>query len=459
MSDGKKPEVNANLIEQLLKKLAMGEELTEKQRKDMKDYKFWKTQPVAKFDEMIDHEGPIDKPKTTADIPDTPYPMLKEFEWVTMDLEQREQLSEVHEFLHANYVEDKDSTFRFAYSPEFFEWALKPPGWKKEWHVGVRVKSSKKLVAFISAIPAKLRVRSKELQTVEINFLVVHKQLRNKRLAPVLIKEITRRVNKHDIWQALYTAGVVLPSPVTTCRYTHRPLNWPKLYDIGFSGLRPGETKASTVAKYTIGSTTKVAGLRPMKVEDVDEVFELFEKYHERFDIVQKFTKPEFIHWMLGDAQQQKLAIKDKIIVSYVVENPETHKITDFLSFYILPFTVLEDTKYDSLNAAYLFYYATDADFGKGDRFSKEATAALTKRLESLVSDGLVLAKNMDMDVFNALTSQDNVLFLNDLKFGLGDGFLNLYLFNYMTFPIKGGLQEDNEFDLVNRSGVGVVML
>jgi hypothetical protein len=30
---------------------------------------------------------------------------------------------------------------------------------------------------------------------VEINFLCVHKRLRSKRLAPVLIKEITRRVN------------------------------------------------------------------------------------------------------------------------------------------------------------------------------------------------------------------------------------------------------------------------
>lgn len=39
--------------------------------------------------------------------------------------------------------------------------ALKPPGYHKEWHVGVRVASNKKLVAFISGVPATLRVRSK----------------------------------------------------------------------------------------------------------------------------------------------------------------------------------------------------------------------------------------------------------------------------------------------------------
>ena len=53
---------------------------------------------------------------------------------------------------------------------------------------------------------------------VEINFLCVHKKLRSKRMAPVLIKEITRRVNLEGIFQAVYTAGIVLPKPVATCR-------------------------------------------------------------------------------------------------------------------------------------------------------------------------------------------------------------------------------------------------
>lgn len=45
---------------------------------------------------------------------------------------------------------------RFNYSPAFLQWALQPPGFKREWHVGVRVSSSRKLVAFISAVPATI---------------------------------------------------------------------------------------------------------------------------------------------------------------------------------------------------------------------------------------------------------------------------------------------------------------
>ena len=46
---------------------------------------------------------------------------------------------------------------RFDYSPEFLAWALKPPGYLKEWHTGVRVTKSNKLVGFISGVPANIR--------------------------------------------------------------------------------------------------------------------------------------------------------------------------------------------------------------------------------------------------------------------------------------------------------------
>lgn len=36
--------------------------------------------------------------------------------------------------------------------------ALRPPGWLPQWHCGVRVNSNQKLVGFISAIPANIRI-------------------------------------------------------------------------------------------------------------------------------------------------------------------------------------------------------------------------------------------------------------------------------------------------------------
>ena len=62
-------------------------------------------------------------------------------------------------------------------------------------------------------------------------------------------------------------------------------------------------------------------------------------------------------------------------------------------------------------------------------------------------------------DVFNALTSHDNPLFLEQLKFGAGDGQLHFYLYNYRAAPIAGGINEKNLPDESKMGGVGIVML
>lgn len=90
--------------------------------------------------------------------------------------------------------------FRFDYSVPFLRWSLSVPGQPKEWLLGVRGGKKQKLFAFIAGVPVLMRLNNHEMKMAEINFLCVHKDLRAKRLAPVLIKEITRRVNLHNIW-------------------------------------------------------------------------------------------------------------------------------------------------------------------------------------------------------------------------------------------------------------------
>jgi len=44
--------------------------------------------------------------------------------------------------------------------PAAFRRALQPPGWLRSWHPAVRVTATKKLVAFISAVPADVQIYS-----------------------------------------------------------------------------------------------------------------------------------------------------------------------------------------------------------------------------------------------------------------------------------------------------------
>jgi glycylpeptide N-tetradecanoyltransferase len=406
-ADGEEKEGGDGLSsqEQLLSILRKSRICEESRRQHERPHPFWDTQPVpAMSSEYGQDTGPIDELKTPVDVKDDPYPLPDAFEWCAVDVSSEEEALEIYTLLSENYVEDDDSMFRFDYSVAFLRWALMPPGFLKNWHLGVRVKTSKKLVGFITGIPANIQVYDKTMNMAEINFLCVHKKLRSKRLAPVLIKEITRRVNKENIWQAVYTAGVVLPRPVSECRYYHRSLNPKKLIDVGFSHLGPRMTMARTIKLYKVPETPQIEGMRKMESKDCQRVFELISGYLKKFSLHPEFTVEEIRHWVLP---------RDGVIYSYVREG-RPGVVTDFCSFYSLPSSILGNDKYSTLNAAYSYW-----------------NVATTVSFTDLMYDALIFARQHEFDVFNALNVMENDTFLKELKFGIGDGFLQYYLYNW----------------------------
>jgi glycylpeptide N-tetradecanoyltransferase len=120
----------------------------------------------------------------------------------------------------------------------------------------------------------------------------------------------------------------------------------------------------------------------------------------------------------------------------------------------------MKPSRYPTIRAAYLFYYATETAFSTLSPSGTSAAKAadLRTRLNVLVNDALILAKKAKFDVFNALTLLDNNHFLEEQKFGGGDGQLHFYLYNYNANPIAGGVDERNRID-ERGSGIGVVML
>ncbi|PKU28007.1 hypothetical protein llap_21689 [Limosa lapponica baueri] len=171
-------------------------------------------------------------------------------------------LKELYTLLNENYVEDDDNMFRFDYSPEFLLWALRPPGWLPQWHCGVRVVSSKKLVGFISAIPATIHI-----------------------------------------------------------------------YDT-----------------------------------DISAVHKLLTEYLKQFHLTPVMSREEVEHWFLP---------QENIIDTFVVESAPG-EVTDFLSFYTLPSTIMNHPTHKSLKAAYSFY-----------------NVHTKTPLIDLMSDALILAKSV----------------------------------------------------------------
>lgn len=397
-------------------------------KKGNKSHKFWNTQPVDQsksiMTEAKDNEKqsatavaaepivsrPLDPNTDIAKVKQDPYGMPAGYEWCELDMLNEDDVSALYKLLSENYVEDDDATFRFDYSADFLQWALTVPGYRKEWHVGVRVAKTGKLMASITAIPANVQVRDHALESVEINFLCVHKKLREKRLAPVLIKEVTRRVNLTGRWQAAYTAGVVIPSPIARTRYFHRNLQVRKLCEIGFSAVPKGKRLEDHVKELSIPSTPK-HGLRPMESKDVTQVTALLNTYLAgQSKLHQVFDEVEVAHLMLP---------RPGVLESYVKDG-SGGKVTDFGSYYHLPSSVMKHPTHKKLNAVYAYY-----------------NVATSMTMTELLSDLLILAKNNHTDVFNALNVMQNGEFFEELQFGPGDGFLQYYIYNWTTKSIE----------------------
>mmetsp|Transcript_7105 Transcript_7105/g.11981 ORF Transcript_7105/g.11981 Transcript_7105/m.11981 type:complete len:152 (+) Transcript_7105:1014-1469(+) len=133
------------------------------------------------------------------------------------------------------------------------------------------------------------------------------------------------------------------------------------------------------------------------------------EKYNATF----KFSQDELAHHLMP---------REGVVYTLVVEMIEgkERSINDFISMYYLPSQILkkEGHSHDTLHIAYLQYYSCSEE----------------NPLVELVKYALHFAKEVcevKMDVFNCLNIMDNKQFVTELKFGVGDGVLNFYMYNY----------------------------
>ena len=109
----------------------------------------------------------------------------------------------------------------------------------------------------------------------------------------------------------------------------------------------------------------------------------LLNSYLAKFDLAPVYSEADVHHWFLP---------QDNIIEAYVVETPGAPgTLTDFVSFYTLPSTVMNHPSHSSIKAAYSFY-----------------NVATATPWVDLMGDALILAKRENFDVFNALDLMEN---------------------------------------------------
>ena len=208
-----------------------------------------------------------------------------------------------------------------------------------------------------------------------------------------------------NMWWAVYTSGTLLPTPFCKTIYYHRNLNVQKLVEVEFTYLPHNMNMARAKQLYNLPNELPISGFRPMEEKDVNDVYILLDEYLKKFKVHGYYSKEEVAHWFLP---------RKNVVYSYV-KLDKSNKVTDLISFYCLPSSVLQNPKYKKLMAAYSFFNINTSC-----------------ELKDLMKCALILAKNEKFDVYNCLNIMENESAIKDLLFGQGDGTLKYYLWNFV---------------------------
>jgi len=363
-------------------------------------YKFWDTQPVPKLNEIITIDSKIEE---TINQNDVPLSLLENFEWCVLNLNDDNDLTTMTMFLDKFYVEDNKNEFRLHYTNDLLSWM-----YKDSTNIALCVKTNNVLVATICGKVIKTQVNKNKIDMIEVNLLCVHPKLRNKRLAPVLIQELNRRFSLLGYSTGIYTASTYLPTPILTAKYYHKILNAEVLYDTGFVRADKNTSLKNIKKAHKLPSTTQPF-FKKMQLSHIDQMYNLFNTYMEKYNLHPLYTKEEFA-----------TLFTNKLVTCYVLEN-DNSEVIDFVSYYTMESRVLKNNeKHKFIKKAYLYYYTS-----------------LNETSYNLIKNLLIVARNHNMDVFTAMDIMENHSTLQDLGFDQGTGSSHYYLYNWKIKPLK----------------------
>ncbi|WEL38286.1 N-myristoyl transferase [Encephalitozoon hellem] len=340
-----------------------------------KDHQFWNTQPIDRNGTGVissKASGSLEQPK----LPEG------------FRFEDLRCVEEVAEFLEKNYVEDVCSKHKLKYSSDFLRWVVDSEDKRKKYCIVLRLYG--RMVGFIFGKEHHVVIRGVKNRVIGVNFLCVSCDMRGKRLAPVLIKEVTRRANVDGIFKGVFTSGTELFFNVSRGRYYHRPLNAENMFMSGFSD------RMMEVREVRARKGTRIAEEKDMK--DIERLYLEESKQY-------MFYEEMELSGIISTFKPVK-----NVLYTYVHES-DGH-IDGFGAFFVID--TIEKKSNRKVQGGYLYY--------KGGKDSTQ-----------MVEDLIYFAQREGCDVFNCLNMMGNLSFLRNLGFYPGTGELRYYLYNWSS--------------------------
>ena len=358
-----------------------------------KEYKFWETQLVPKFNENnSDKLGPIKSEIKYEDISKEPIELPeKDMEWVLIDINKKGELEKIYNFLIKNYYEVQE--YKEQYSLDFLKWQFSPIENNPHKNILLSIQKKGKIIGFFSGLPLKLSVYGKEILTYNISFLCIDSDYRHKKLAEYMFKEMFRRSYLEKVFQNIFVSRLLIPKPFAECIYYYANVK-------------------DKVKKYKLKKESSDK-FRLMEKKDVKDVYNLISNSQKQFKIYSIFSEEEIEHWFIP--------IKN-VIYSFVKED-ENNNITDFTSFYVVNALI------DNMKEKWCYIYFN---------------IATSMSSEKLFENALVLAEQSGIDYYigNSINNYENILKKYKFNSNIEDedsyGSLKYYFNNFLCPETDG---------------------
>ena len=296
-------------------------------------YSWWKGKPVHNLDEVVARSEKIESNlarRAPHVVSEEPMKIPGAMEWLIVDLGNDVEMEKIASFLRTYYGTEK---IKLECTIEFMRWTLGRQGVL----IALVTNVGKTICGVVGATIMNMMMYDKKERFGQPLFLCAHPIYRKKKLAGVLIDEMTRRLNLMGVSQGLFATKLCVPTPIAHIRIYYRPLNYKRLIDLKYLS---SDSDKSEYFGIEIDSTKYV----PMKEENVGRVLELYGKWMDRFNVYNRYDEGEFRDLLLGP-----------IVRSYVLEDLNG-KIVDFLSFYECNFVF--DGKV--VKVAHMFLYSAN---------------------------------------------------------------------------------------------------
>lgn len=291
---------------------------------------FWSSEPVTRLNEFVVDQKQICELK----IQKNQYNAPATYQFQILDLSQNEALTKLTNFISSNYIPVCAHVTTF-YDKDFIKFICAKG-------VNLCLVSQGYIGGFIHVDIKKFQVYDKEIDAGDVTFLCVHQKLRHKGIAEILIKEVTRQISNEGCQIGTFMTNRYVPSPFSTLKIYHRPINYIKLTETNYIKKSKGDID-SAISYYKVYGelSDKIVELTE---ENYEAAYECYKQYVGKYCFYEILTLESFIDKFCSNPK----------IKTYLFYDDNKNPV-DFLSY----FTICTHKKLN-IKACHLYMYTSN---------------------------------------------------------------------------------------------------